>query len=94
MVHIAPQAGEKDREDNMVDALGPHEIAAMENAELHGLRRALADRCAEKRLDGYGYYLYVCVVRIQWDLGRQGRDIVLIVRWGLNFTGIGSICEV
>lgn len=51
------QAGEKDKDDNIVDALGPHEVASMENAELHGLKRQLAERHADKRLDGYGYYM-------------------------------------
>lgn len=52
-----PQAGEKDREDDTVDALGPHEMVGMKNHELHGLKRRLAEREAQQELDGYGYYL-------------------------------------
>lgn len=43
----------------MVDALGPHEIATMENSELNGLKKQLAERDASHKLDGYSYYLYV-----------------------------------
>lgn len=63
------QAGEKEKEDNMVDALGPHEIATMENAELHSLRRQLAERHAGKNMDGYGYYLYVTILHLLVMIG-------------------------
>ncbi len=58
---ILLQAGEKDKEDDMIDALGAHEIAGMRNAELSELKRQLAERHDSGKLDGYGYYLYVCV---------------------------------
>lgn len=41
----------------MVDALGPHEIATIKNAELLDLKRQLAERDHTGELDGYGYYL-------------------------------------
>ena len=31
----------------------------MENAELLGLKREMAERASRNELDGYGYYLYV-----------------------------------
>jgi len=43
----------------VVDALGPHEIATMSNAELHPLKKVLSERADCGALDGYGYYLYV-----------------------------------
>jgi hypothetical protein len=51
------QAGEKDKEDDTVDALGPHEMAGMKNTELPDLKRRLAERETHQELDGYGYYL-------------------------------------
>ncbi len=53
------QAGEKDKEDNLVDAFGPHKTEAISNAELLPLKSVLAEKAASDALDGYGYYLYV-----------------------------------
>ena len=54
-----PQAGEKDKEDNMVDALGPDDATAMKNEELNALKNELAIRAGSNQLDGFGYYLWV-----------------------------------
>ena len=54
---IPLQAGEKDKEDNTIDALGPNEMVGMKNVELHDLKRRLAERETRQELDGYGYYL-------------------------------------
>ena len=56
-VTIEPQAGEKDKEDNMVDALGPDDATSMKNEELHSLKKELAIREGSNHLDGFGYYL-------------------------------------
>ena len=54
---LCEQAGEKDKEDGMVDALGPNEVVGMKNVELHGLKRQLAERDDGEGLDGYACYL-------------------------------------
>ena len=41
----------------MVDALGPDDVASIKNEELNSLKTELAVRAAEKKLDGFGYYL-------------------------------------
>ena len=51
------EAGEKDKEDNMVDALGPEDATSMKNEELNSLKTELAVRDIAKQLDGFGYYL-------------------------------------
>jgi anaphase-promoting complex subunit 8 len=50
-------AGEKQKEDERVDAIGPDEERRMENEELLSLKRELAERAGAKTLDSYGYYL-------------------------------------
>lgn len=57
MYQNGTQAGEKDKEDNTIDALGPNEMVGMKNVELHDLKRRLAEREERQELDGYGYYL-------------------------------------
>ena len=51
------KAGEKDREDNMVDALGPDDATSIKNEELNSLKTELAVREVAKQLDGFCYYL-------------------------------------
>ncbi len=51
------QAGEKDKEDNMVETLGPGDQYSLQNAELCLLRTELVKRVETNQLDGFGYYL-------------------------------------
>ena len=51
------QAGEKDKEDNLIDAWGPEDATSMKNEELDSLKTELAVRAVAKQLDGFGYYL-------------------------------------
>ena len=41
----------------MVDALGPDDVSSIKNEELNSLKTELSVRAAEKKLDGFGYYL-------------------------------------
>ncbi len=57
IVYVIVQAGEKDKEDNMVEALGPEDQSSLTNAELCTLRTQLTERAHNNQLDGFGYYL-------------------------------------
>ena len=57
--HVVVQAGERDKEDDIIDTLGAHELAGLKNAELCGLKQSLGERHDSGKLDGYGCYLYV-----------------------------------
>lgn len=51
------QAGEKDKEDNLVDAFGSEDATSIKNEELSALKRDLASKASADKLDGFGYYL-------------------------------------
>ena len=53
------QAGEKTKEDNMVDAIGQDEVAGIKNEEISSLKEELRELTNSGRLDAYGYYLLV-----------------------------------
>lgn len=53
------QAGEKNKEDNMVDAIGEDEVAGVKNEEIPALKEDLASLANNGRLDAYGHYLLV-----------------------------------
>lgn len=54
-------SGEKKKHDNMTEATCPPDPA--KNAELKALLRTLQNDFAEKKLDGYGLYLYGVVLK-------------------------------
>lgn len=54
------QAGEKSKEDNMVDAIGEDEVVGIKNEEIPVLKEEIRDLANNGRLDAYGYYLSVC----------------------------------
>ena len=54
---FAVQAGEKNREDNLVDAVGEDEIRDIKNEDMVGVKEELAILANNMTLDGYGYYL-------------------------------------
>jgi len=51
------QAGEKNKEDNLVDAIGEDEIRDVKNEEMIGIKEELTTLVDNGTLDGYGYYL-------------------------------------
>lgn len=51
-------AGEKSKEDNMVDAIGEDEVTGIKNEEISSLKEELRELANGGRLDAYGYYLY------------------------------------
>jgi anaphase-promoting complex subunit 8 len=90
-------AGEKEKEDGKVDAIGPDEESKMENEELLPLKRELAEKAASKQLDSYGYYLYGVVLR---ELGchSEAREAQLSslslqpLFWGA-WSELATLCE-
>jgi len=54
---FAVQAGEKNREDNLVDAVGEDETQDIKNEDMVGVKEELAILANNGTLDGYGYYL-------------------------------------
>jgi anaphase-promoting complex subunit 8 len=90
-------AGEKQKEDEKVDAIGSDEASRMENEELLPLKRELAERAAASQLDSYGYYLYGVVLR---ELGcrEKAREAQLQsislqpLFWGA-WSELASLCE-
>lgn len=50
--------GEKNKEDNMVDAIGEDEVGGIKNEEIPILKEEVRELANSGRLDAYGYYLY------------------------------------
>ena len=51
--------GEKNKEDNMVDAIGEDEVGGIKNEEIPILKEEVRELANSGRLDAYGYYLLV-----------------------------------
>ena len=51
------QAGEKDKEDNSLDVIGPEDGSTIVNSELANLKRELVGRQSAGQMDGFAYYL-------------------------------------
>lgn len=51
--------GEKNKEDNMVDAIGEDEVSGIKNEEIPILKEEVRELANSGRLDAYGYYLLV-----------------------------------
>ncbi|CAI8009131.1 Cell division cycle protein 23 homolog, partial [Geodia barretti] len=90
-------AGEKQKEDERVDAIGPDEERRMENEELLSLKRELAERAGAKTLDSYGYYLYGVVLR-ELSCKKDAREAQMMslslqpLFWGA-WSELASLCD-
>lgn len=56
-------AGEKDKEDNSLDVIGPEDGSTIVNSELANLKRELVGRQSAGQMDGFAYYLYGVVLK-------------------------------
>ena len=51
------QAGEKNKEDNLVDAIGEDEVQDIKNEEMVAVKEELTTLANNGTLDSYGHYL-------------------------------------
>ncbi|GAB1301550.1 Cell division cycle protein 23 homolog [Apodemus speciosus] len=81
------QSGEKKKDDETVDSLGPLEKGQVKNEALRELRVELSRKHQARGLDGFGLYLYGVVLR-KLDLVKEAIDVfveathVLPLHWG------------
>ncbi|KAM4012048.1 uncharacterized protein ACNLHF_005382, partial [Anomaloglossus baeobatrachus] len=80
-------SGEKRKDDETVDSLGPLEKGQVKNEALRELRVELSKKHKARELDGFGLYLYGVVLR-KLDLVKEALDVfveathVLPLHWG------------
>ncbi|KAH0506119.1 Cell division cycle protein 23-like protein [Microtus ochrogaster] len=80
-------SGEKKKDDETVDSLGPLEKGQVKNEALRELRVELSRKHQARGLDGFGLYLYGVVLR-KLDLVKEAIDVfveathVLPLHWG------------
>ncbi|NXA72499.1 CDC23 protein, partial [Thryothorus ludovicianus] len=80
-------SGEKKKDDETVDSLGPLEKGQVKNEALRELRVELSKKHKAQELDGFGLYLYGVVLR-KLDLVKEAIDVfveaahVLPLHWG------------
>ncbi|XP_076994698.1 cell division cycle protein 23 homolog [Tamandua tetradactyla] len=80
-------SGEKKKDDETVDSLGPLEKGQVKNEALRELRVELSKKHQARELDGFGLYLYGVVLR-KLDLVKEAIDVfveathVLPLHWG------------
>uniref|UniRef100_A0A8V0YMT7 Cell division cycle 23 n=1 Tax=Gallus gallus TaxID=9031 RepID=A0A8V0YMT7_CHICK len=80
-------SGEKKKDDETVDSLGPLEKGQVKNEALRELRVELSKKHKAQELDGFGLYLYGVVLR-KLDLAKEAIDVfveathVLPLHWG------------
>ncbi|KAM9288410.1 cell division cycle protein 23 homolog isoform 3-T3 [Morus bassanus] len=80
-------SGEKKKDDETVDSLGPLEKGQVKNEALRELRVELSKKHKARELDGFGLYLYGVVLR-KLDLVKEAIDVfveaahVLPLHWG------------
>ncbi|XP_039629745.1 cell division cycle protein 23 homolog [Polypterus senegalus] len=80
-------SGEKKKDDETVDSLGPLEKGQVKNESLRELRVELSKKHKAKDLDGFGLYLYGVVLR-KLDLFKEALDVFveathcLPLHWG------------
>uniref|UniRef100_A0A8C6Y362 Cyclosome subunit 8 n=1 Tax=Naja naja TaxID=35670 RepID=A0A8C6Y362_NAJNA len=80
-------SGEKKKDDETVDSLGPLEKGQVKNEVLRELRVELSKKHKARELDGFGLYLYGVVLR-KLDLVKEAIDVfveathILPLHWG------------
>ncbi|PIO14600.1 hypothetical protein AB205_0087780, partial [Aquarana catesbeiana] len=80
-------SGEKKKDDETVDSLGPLEKGQVKNEALRELRVELSKKHKARELDGFGLYLYGVVLR-KLDLVKEALDVfveathILPLHWG------------
>ncbi|XP_048399145.1 cell division cycle protein 23 homolog [Stegostoma tigrinum] len=80
-------SGEKKKDDETVDSLGPLEKGQVKNESLRELRVELSKKHKARELDGFGLYLYGVVLR-KLDLVKEAIDVFveathsLPLHWG------------
>ncbi|MEE6479947.1 hypothetical protein FKM82_012416 [Ascaphus truei] len=67
-------SGEKKKDDETVDSLGPLEKGQVKNEALRELRVELSKKHKARELDGFGLYLYGVVLR-KLDLVKEALDV-------------------
>ncbi|MEE6479948.1 hypothetical protein FKM82_012416 [Ascaphus truei] len=68
------ESGEKKKDDETVDSLGPLEKGQVKNEALRELRVELSKKHKARELDGFGLYLYGVVLR-KLDLVKEALDV-------------------